>query len=232
MVLILHAVQAVATDSDPTITDWITAVATSLALLSLLGVLWTIRSGRKKESAKWAMDTLKKWDGLTASKEIFHVFTPTDLRRMYQVAYRTGTVTLPTSGTVISAEQFLREPDFWDGVAYLVKEKAISLGAVVDLFGPVVKSRWDHWCPTILWLRDNKFGIGDRNAYDLFDGLVRKVEQRRPFTRSKREQRQGWGGRWLTQYCEPDREASFVQAALQEYDDNTIDDDQDAAPDT
>ena len=79
------------------------------------------------------------------------------------------------------------------GVAYLVKEKAISLDAVVDLFGPVVKSRWDRWYPTIQWIRESESDIGNRNAYDLFDGLVQKVEQKRPFTRTWWEQRRGWG---------------------------------------
>jgi hypothetical protein len=151
-------------------TDVLSSASSLFLLTTVVVALFQLQSTRKAGQARWAIETRSSWD-----KELVDVRhkvaeygkTPEALRAKVEALWRDNDP---------QYYELLRELDYWDRVAYLVKSTELSPEALYLLAGPDPAFRWSLWQPTVdTFLRKER---GFSTAYDQFEWLATCVSKR------------------------------------------------------
>jgi hypothetical protein len=71
----------------------------------------------------------------------------------------------------------MREPNFLEDLAILEQEGAISFEMIKKSLGGTVTGEWDHWKPTVLWMRgDQEYDL----VFEHFEKLAERLRKEEP----------------------------------------------------
>ena len=160
----------------PSVTDWITAVATLLLAGGVVIAAAQLRETRQARAAETAADFTRRWesDELRASRSESGRYA-TDVTLRNAVAYADeGQRTL-----------LLRELGFWEDMAIAEQQGGLSLKRIELALKDLALDRWALWTPTIEYLRDQSPG---KPVYSNFERLVERLsgKQLPPIRRLRR----------------------------------------------
>jgi hypothetical protein len=153
--------------------DWgeVTAVATSILALSLLGALGAaafaaqqVRESRKSREAQMAAEFFRRWndDALVEARRLVARFKSADELRDAFAAY--------VAADAPEAYVLYRELDYFEQLAALETIGAFDLDLIKLLLGRTLIDRWELWRPAI----HLAYGPG---TYPLFEGLADKLRR-------------------------------------------------------
>jgi hypothetical protein len=151
--------------------DWgeVTAIATSILALSLLGALGAaafaaqqVREARKSREAQMAAEFFRRWndDALVETRRLVARFKSADELRDAFAGY--------VAADAPEAFVLYRELDYFEQLAALETIGAFDLELIKLLLGRTLIDRWELWRPAI----HRAYGPG---TYPLFEGLANKL---------------------------------------------------------
>jgi hypothetical protein len=156
---------------EPTWADKVTAIATAVSAVALLGAVSAavfagqqVRESRRGRHAQTALEFLRRWDEDALVETRRHVAgfaTPQQLAEAFR-----GYIDRNDRDAYV----LYRELDFFEQVAALEYVGALDFDLVKVLLGRRLVERWDMWQPSIAVL-------GPENPYPLFEGLAAKMRQ-------------------------------------------------------
>jgi hypothetical protein len=154
---------------DPTWADKVTAIATAVSAVALLGAVSAgifagqqVREARRGRHAQTALDFVRRWDedALVEARRLVASFASPE---QLAVAFR-GYVERNDHDAYV----LYRELDFFEQLAALERLGAIDFDLVSALLGRRLVDRWDMWRPAIA-------AIWPENPYPLFEQLAEKM---------------------------------------------------------
>jgi hypothetical protein len=151
--------------------DWdeVTAIATSILALSLLGALGAavfaaqqVREARKSREAQMAAEFFRRWneDALVEARRLVGRFKSAEELRDAFAGY--------VAQDAPEAYVLYRELDYFEQLAALESTGAFDLQLIKLLLGRTLIDRWELWRPAI----DQAHGPG---TYPMFEGLAEKL---------------------------------------------------------
>ncbi len=151
--------------------DWgeVTAIATSILALSLLGALGAavfaaqqVREARKSREAQMAAEFFRRWneDALVEARRLVARFESAEELRDAFAGY--------VAQGAPEAYVLYRELDYFEQLAALESTGAFDLQLIELLLGRTLIERWELWRPAI----HQAHGPG---TYPMFEGLAQKL---------------------------------------------------------
>ena len=153
--------------------DWdeVTAIATSILALSLLGALGAaafaaqqVREARLSRQAQMAAEFFRRWneDALVEARQLVARFNSAEELRDAFARY--------VAADAPEAYVLYRELDYFEQLAALETIGAFDLELIKLLLGRTLIDRWELWRPAI----DRAYGPG---TYPLFEALAHKLKR-------------------------------------------------------
>ena len=154
----------------PNWAEQVTAIATAVSALALLGavgaVIFAAKQGEKHASrrqAETAVEFFRRWDErpLEETRRLVAQFDSKE-------ALRDAMARFVAENSERKAYVLYRELDYFEQLGALEKHGGFDFELVRSLLGRRLIDRWEMWEPTI-------DAIGGRSAYPMFDQLVTKL---------------------------------------------------------
>ncbi len=155
--------------SGPNWAEQVTAIATAVGALGLLGAIGAalfagqqVREERRTRQAHMAADFFRRWDEdalVETRRLVAHFDDPEDL----SAAFRRYVADNAPEGYVL-----YRELDFFEQLAAFEIQGAIDFHLIELMLGPTLVDRWEMWKPTI-------DAMEREHPYPNFESLVAKV---------------------------------------------------------
>jgi hypothetical protein len=153
--------------------DWgeVTAIATSVLALSLLGALGAavfaaqqVREARKSREAQMAAEFFRRWneDALVEARRLVGRFKSAEELRDAFAGY--------VAQDTPEAYVLYRELDYFEQLAALERTGAFDLELIKLLLGRTLIDRWELWRPAI----EQAHGPG---TYPMFEALAEKLRR-------------------------------------------------------
>ncbi len=144
---------------------WTDSASLGVAAATLLALAVTALYALKQVNharTRWATEMRREWRDLAQTREMVGGLSPNALRAKFETAWRT-----------VDADYFvlIREPAYWDRMAFLVRKRVVSRAGIEFLIGPDIVFRWRLWEPAIGFLRHD---CGFTNAYEGFEALAKQ----------------------------------------------------------
>ena len=155
--------------SAPNWAEQVTAIATAVGALGLLGAIGAalfagqqVREERRTRQAHMAADFFRRWDedALVETRRLVAQFGDRD---ELKVAFQRYAATNAREAYVL-----YRELDFFEQLAAFEIQGAIDFHLVELMLGPTLVDRWEMWKPTIDAMEHD-------HPYPNFEALVAKV---------------------------------------------------------
>ena len=141
-------------------TDIATLAASTATFVVLAATAFFALVQIRHARTRWATQVRREWRELAETRERVGRLSPNQLRQQFETAWK-------RADSVYFV--MIREPAFWDRVAFLVEKRVVSRQGVEFLIGPDIAFRWKLWEPSIRFLRDD---CGFSNAYEGFEALA------------------------------------------------------------
>ncbi len=155
--------------SGPNWAEQVTAIATAVGALGLLGAIGAalfagqqVREERRTRQAHMAADFFRRWDedALVETRRLVAQFgDPEDLKAAFQHYL---------ASNAAEAYVLYRELDFFEQLAAFEIQGAIDFHLIELMLGPTLVDRWEMWKPTV-------DAMERANPYPNFEALVAKV---------------------------------------------------------
>jgi len=169
--------------ADPNWAEQLTAVATAIGAIGLLGGIGAaifagrqVSEARKSRDAMMAAEFFRRWneDALVETRRLVARFST---REELSVAFQ-GYVTAGAAEAYV----LYRELDFFEQLGALVHRGAFDIELAKLLVGKIVVERWDLWQPAL----DAVYGV---DVYPMFASLAVKLRKEDLPRRRPREDR-------------------------------------------
>jgi hypothetical protein len=153
--------------------DWseVTAIATSILALSLLGALGAalfaaqqVREARRSREAQMAAEFFRRWDeeALVEARRMVAEFSSPEQVRDAFAGY--------VAANAPEAYVLYRELDYFEQLAALESRGAFDLELIKLMLGRTLVERWETWRPAL----HQAHGPG---VYPLFEGLAQRLRR-------------------------------------------------------
>jgi hypothetical protein len=172
-------------------TDWtaVTAWAT-IALTIVTGglvifacaALGQIGEAKRSRNAQIMGDLARRWDSddlINARKDAQSHADGAALQAAVEALFQTQRY-----------YKLLREPNFYEDLAYFERHSGLTLSVVAEAFGDVLVGRWKEWKPAVEWLRGKPY-FGQ--VYEGFETLANRV---RAYEEAGGQPSSIWGPLW------------------------------------
>lgn len=176
---------------DPNWTEVVTALATAVGALGLIGVAVQIRETRLGRDVEVTNDMTRRWDedGVRNAR-----LTVTNVHRTPE-ALLTALQEAKNETDKSVYYELLAEPNYHEALGVLWKRGALDDEIIREFFGDTLQKRWERWSLAVDWLRQS-----DAENYKNFQDLAQAMRDgsRVPLsTRARRFRRRA--KKWLTE---------------------------------
>lgn len=157
--------------TEPDITDWITAVSSGLTalvvLIALIIAIWQVIEARRARHGEAFFDVSRRWDedALMESRAAgAQASTPAALRAQVVTAW---------VGSLDQYEVLVRVPNFFEDLAIMVERGILSFDDVQASLGSVVVAKWKEWETSVHFVR----AVSARpTVYENFQRLAQRMD--------------------------------------------------------
>ena len=173
------------------------AVATAGLALAAFLALGSIDEARAARNATAALELSKQWDSEDSLRSRWRV---DELSKKLPGRFGSAHSTPGPDGLRISFERLalqknpeygtlLRQTNFLDDIAILIKYKGVDFDMVYDSLGFNIAYLWTLWKPTIDWLREDQ-----PDLYIEFEKLSKRIASRHPKFTVRQDGEVAWPG--------------------------------------
>ena len=166
---------------EPHWTDVISAITAAGAFVILLVgaiiALVQVKQTTRNRHAQLMADLSRRYDELGEGRHLAaENLTPIELRDNFEDLYRANDP---------SVYVLLKISNFFEDLSVMVKQGSLPIEIVrSSLAGPLFRA-WDHWAPSVMFLRQH---TGRDSSYEGFEKLARLVREKPSAKRVKRKE--------------------------------------------
>lgn len=156
------------------LTAWATLAAAVIVAATAAFAAWQLRDARRTRHAQLLIELSRRWDepGFVDAQRLFGRQTKGDLVDLITTIYQKGGQE-PDLKLFTTIEAI---PNFWETLAILHSERAVSLAVADKMWGTAIRRSWAAWRPAIMHLRAV---TRTPSTYEYFEELASAVGRHR-----------------------------------------------------
>lgn len=155
----------------PNWAEVLTAVSTGVLTLAAVWALKQIRELRGARRGQIMADISRRWDSdelIDAKVRVATKKTPEGLRDAIAKTYTRS------DARKAEAYRLFREANLFEDLALLQQAGVIELSTISQWIGDAVVERWEHWQPTVNYLRE--LGVDSGATYSNWERLAQDIK--------------------------------------------------------